>query len=296
MPLANVVGLLALLAIHHFTPVSAGSVYVFCSTPFAFWVFIKLWRDCRPTLLRFRDSTKALLSYGVRSYGIDLCGTLSLYVDQALVVGLLSARAMGTYVVALSLSRMLNMCHTSVVSVLFPKSVGRSVSEIIRMTGSAARLSTSLTALAGIIVCVFGPFILRLLYGPAYSVATDILRILTMEVVIGGLVSVLSQAPMALGRPGVVTLLQTLGLALTVPLMMVFVPKYGLIGAGYALLISTTCRLLFIVISFPLFLKVSCPRLLLTRLDLESVLIRITSFARRLRASQVGDYQATTIG
>ena len=51
---------------------------------------------------------RQLFAYGIRSYGIDLCGTMALYVDQALVVRLLEPGMMGTYVVALSLSRMLN--------------------------------------------------------------------------------------------------------------------------------------------------------------------------------------------
>ena len=39
-----------------------------------------------------------------------LCGMLAVYLDQALVVGLLSAASMGIYAVALSLSRVIARC------------------------------------------------------------------------------------------------------------------------------------------------------------------------------------------
>jgi O-antigen/teichoic acid export membrane protein len=98
-------------------------------------------------------SLRALLPYGVRSYGIDLLGALSLQIDQALVVGFLSPAAMGTYVVALSLSRMLQLFQQAVVMVLFPKAAGRPADEVIALTGQAARISTVLTSLAGIGCC-----------------------------------------------------------------------------------------------------------------------------------------------
>ena len=81
---------------------------------------------------------KQLLQYGIRSYGIDLLGTLALQVDQVLVVSLLSADAMGSYVVVLSLSRMLNVFQTSVVMVLFPKAAGHSTDKVLSMTGECS--------------------------------------------------------------------------------------------------------------------------------------------------------------
>jgi len=114
------------------------------------WMMRRLWRKFQPSLGSFQESAKLLFSYGIRSYGIDLCGTMSLYVDQALVVRLLAPDQMGTYVVALSLSRMLNLFHTSVVMVLFPKAVSRLPREVAAMTSRAMRMSTLLSAFAGI--------------------------------------------------------------------------------------------------------------------------------------------------
>ncbi len=272
VPSMNLFGLVLLALFHRFTPVAAGYVYVFGAFPVILWLVAELWKKYKPTLHQLRRSAKALLSYGARSYGIDLCTTLSLYVDQTLAVGMLGAEAMGTYVVALSLSRMLSMTiQASVVMVLFPKAVGRSKEEIVAITGRAARVSTLCTLSLASVIYVFGPSVLHLLYGRAYVSAAPMLRILLIEVVFASLTGVLAQAAMALGRPGIVTLLQSIGLALTVPFMMFLIPRYGMLGAAYALLMSTFCRFLFIQISFPLFLGVSRPRLWFSRSDVRDL-------------------------
>jgi O-antigen/teichoic acid export membrane protein len=209
-----------------------------------------------------RAMMKQILGYGVRSYGIDVLGTLALQVDQVLVVSLLSPSAMGSYVVVLSLSRMLNLFQNSVVMVLFPKAAGRSASEVVAMTGDAARISSLVTAVCGIFVCLTGPTLLRILYGSEYVAAAGALRILVIEVVLSGATFVLAQAFMALNHPGVVTVLQGLGLSLSIPMMLWLIPKYGIYGAAVSLLTSTTARLIFVCAGFKIFLKMKPPKLL----------------------------------
>jgi len=182
-------------------------------------------------------------------------------------VRLLLPDMMGTYVVALSLSRILNAFHTSVIMVLFPKAVSRTREEILEMTSRAMRMSTMLTTCGGIFVISLGPQLLGLLYGKEYRGANTVLRILVVQIILDGATAVLSQTFMALGRPGIVTTLQVIGLLLTVPLMLVLIPRLGIVGAGLALLLSTIARFAFILISFPVFLKMHVPQLLPTLTD-----------------------------
>ena len=134
--------------------------------------------------------------------------------------------------------------------------------QVVReMTSRAVRMSTLLTAVAAAGVAFLGPYMLALLYGKEYTVATAVLRILVLESVLSGATLVLSQAFMALERPGVITALQVAGLILTLPLMLIFVPRMGIFGAGLALLISTTARLLFVLASYPFFLNTPAPHI-----------------------------------
>jgi len=261
-PFATLIGLLVFLAVGHFNPYTAAISYIAASIP-AFWLMAyRVHRVCHKPARPQIAVMRRILSYGVRSYGIDLLGTLALQVDQVLVVSLLSPGAMGSYVVVLSLSRMLNLFQNSVVMVLFPKAAGRPVGEVVSLTGVCVRISSMATAICGVMVCLTGPTLLRFLYGREYVAAAGALRILVIEVVLSGATFVLAQSFMALNRPGVVTVLQAIGLSLSIPMMLVLIPRFGIYGAAVSLLTSTVARLIFVYAGFRIFLKTKPPSLL----------------------------------
>lgn len=261
-PAVTLLLLLGFLVVHRFNTFTAALAYILAAFP----VFGLLAWQARPLFTgRLRPSfatSRLLLSYGIRSYGIDLLGTLALQVDQVLVVSFLTPADLGLYVVVLSLSRMLNVFQLSVVMVLFPKAAGRSQEEAVALTGRAARMSLLLTGACALGVAVIGPLLLRIFYGSAYARSALSLRILLAEVTISGCLYVLAQAFMALGRPGTVTLLQATGLSLSVPLMILLIPRWGIAGAAFSLLVSTCARFVFLYASFPLILKVPLPSLM----------------------------------
>jgi O-antigen/teichoic acid export membrane protein len=252
---------------HHMTPVHAAWAYVVGGVPSCILILRRVHSRFHPTLRSLHVSTRLLLFYGLRSYGIDLCGTMSFYVDQVLVVHLLQSDIMGAYVVALSLSRMLNAFHTAAVMVLFPNLISKPTDVIHALTGRAVRITTFVTAAAGLFVALLGPRLVTFLYGSAYRSATGIVRILLLEVILSGIALLLSQAFMALGRPGTVTVFQISGLLLTIPLLILLVPRYGIHGAALAILFSTVIRLLAVMFSFRPLLHMPCPSILLTRED-----------------------------
>jgi O-antigen/teichoic acid export membrane protein len=287
-PLLTLAGLLSLWVTHTFTPVNAGFCYVLSGVPSLIWMGRSFHQAVRPRFHHLTRSAKLLLSYGIRSYGIDLCGTLSIYVDQALVVRILQPSMMGTYVVALSLSRILNVFHTAVVMVLFPRAVSRPPREVLEMTGQAVRMTTFATTLCGAGIMLAGPRLLIFLYGPEYRGAAAILRILVVEVILAGATQVMSQAFMALSRPGVITTLQAIGLMLTVPLMLVLVPRFGIEGAALSLVVSTCARFAFVLASFSRFLSLPRPGLLPRRADLAFIHGAVFRGLRSLQPSAAG--------
>jgi O-antigen/teichoic acid export membrane protein len=270
-PALTLLWLFVLLAKGGMTSVSAALSYVVVGIVPLAWMLYRVFRIFQPSFTNLWQSTRQLFSYGIRSYGIDLCGTMAFYVDQALVVRLLAPGMMGTYVVALSLARILNAFHTSVIMVLFPKAVSRTREEIVEMASRAMRMSTMLTTLGGIFVVSVGPQLLSMLYGKEYRGANPVLRILVLQIILAGAGAVLCQAFMAVGRPGIVTALQVVGLSMTVPLMLVLIPRLGLVGAGLSLLISTAVRFVAIVASFPIFLKMPIPQLFPTLRDVKTL-------------------------
>ena len=144
--------------------------------------------------------------------------------------------------------------------------------EALELTSRAARVSLLLTGLCAAFVAIAGPLLLRIFYGKAYARSSTSLRLLLVEVTISGCVFVLAQMFMAMGRPGTVTVLQGIGLALSIPLMLLLIPRFGINGAAISLLISTCCRFAFMYFSFPGVLKLPLPDLLPRREDLSTLL------------------------
>jgi O-antigen/teichoic acid export membrane protein len=137
---------------------------------------------------------------------------------------------------------MINIGFTSVAAVLFPKAINQDLKTSYRMSIRALVASLMLAVPAAVVLLFFARIALRLLYGREYAIATGLLKILILEAILSGCITVMSQTFMAIGRPGTVTLLQSAGLATAIPLVAFLVPRFGSEGAGFALVISALIR------------------------------------------------------
>jgi antigen flippase len=273
---ATLLSLVVLISTHRLTPFVSALTYLGPPVFTLIWAGWLLRENFRASFFDPRPALRTLGSYGIRSYGIDVLATLSTQVDQVLVVGILSAANMGVYAVALAASRVLLILHSAVVTVVFPSATGLEQERIVSMVARAARVSTA-TALACAFVLVIAlPYLIPLMYGHDFLGAVRVAQLLTLEALIGGLVYVLAQTFMALGRPALVTLLQGIGLVVAVPAMLLLIPRFGLLGAALGLLLSTCVRFALVLLSFPTVLKISVPNLIPTFDD-------VRAFSRALR-------------
>jgi enterobacterial common antigen flippase len=268
-PLFTLVLLSALASTQQLTPFTAAVAYCLPGLPLFFWMSKYLWQRFRPRWKGLGSAYRLLVGYGIRAYGMNLLGTLAEKIDQALVVTLLTPASMGLYTLALSVSRMLGLFHSSTITVLLPKIAARPIEEVVAITGRAVRVSTAVTLVVAVAVSIPIPFFIQLLYGPKFVEAVAVFRILSVEMAIAGAAWVLAQAFMAVGRPGVLTVVEAISVLVTVPLLLILIPIYGLEGAGWSLLISTIFRLASLFIAYPLLLKVPPPGLIATREDLD---------------------------
>ncbi len=203
-----------------------------------------------------------LVNYGLRIYGVDLLNTLSGQLGQVLVAGLLSPVNLGFYNLSMNLSRNLGTIQGSLVTVLFPKLVGKPLGEIQKLAEFAAKVSLYSLSLISIPIVLLASFLLTSLYGQGFRDATQIFQILIVESIMTCLVWLLTQVFIAVGKPLLITVLQGAGLGATVVLMLILTPTMGLEGAGIALLSSTALRLLLSLMCFPWVLHIAPPNLL----------------------------------
>jgi O-antigen/teichoic acid export membrane protein len=249
-PVLTLILLCSLLLAHRLTPATAAISYVISGLPAFWWLFRSVPLSFHVPLQTLSKAMRALSSYGIRSYGIDLCGTVSLYIDQAVVVGLLSPVDMGRYVVSLSFSRLTSVPHQAIAGVLFPSLVNFDQRQTNAVIDRMFRIGVSLSLSATLFMFFAGRIVLAALYGRAFAHDALILPILTLEAGLGGCILIAAQAFMASNRPGLITTQQILGLSTTVPLLLILVPALGIRGAALSILLSTALRLVFILISY----------------------------------------------
>ena len=264
----TLVFLLALTFSNSLTPYTSSIARLTIYVPVAIWLLFGLWKTLKPKFKDLIPSSKLLVNYGLRSYGINLFGAVSSQVNQALVVSALSPTEMGLFAIGVSFSNMLHVFRTSISTVLLPKAAARPKEEVISLTARAARLCAALTLASGLIAIVLAPQLVTLLYGSEFLEAVVLFRLSVLEVLLIGVTLVLSQAFLSLNKPGTITILQAVGLAAGIPLRMVLIPNYGIVGAGIAILLSTAVRFVFILACFPIILKTRPPNLFINKSDL----------------------------
>jgi len=258
-------GVIALL--HHLTPANAAAAYL-CPAALGF-IYLGFVVGYRPSLTRLDPHDfYRLLHYGVRIYGDDVLATLSPYLDQITIAAMLPPAALGVYVVGLSLSRLLNVLPAAAATVLFPSLAARPTQTITETVGAAVRILSTVNAATAVCIGVLGPHLLTLLYGTRFAAASKPLGILLAAGVCSNVVQLLYQVYVGSGRPGIVTVIQTLGFGVSLGLMLLLVPSYGTIGAALALLIAALARLACALFGMPLALGVRMPRLVISRSDL----------------------------
>jgi O-antigen/teichoic acid export membrane protein len=245
------------------TPYTAAAAVLISYVPALFFALAELWSR-PPASGGFVDASRRLLSYGIRAYGQDLVSTLADQMDRVLVVGLVNPAMMGLYVVGSNLAQALQVVPAATVTVLFPKAAGQSKDEAVALTGRAVRVTLAAMIGTAAAAALAGPLVIGLFYGQEFLGAVPVLRVLLADVLLRGVVRVLAQAFMASGRPGLVSIVQGMAIGVSIPLVLLLVPRYGLVGAGLGMAIASAFHLVVILACFPLVLGHAVPRLRIT--------------------------------
>jgi O-antigen/teichoic acid export membrane protein len=91
-----------------------------------------------------------------------------------------------------------------------------------------------LSAAAAVPLALAAPFVIPLLYGPAFLPAVPAAQLLCVGLVGEGLGGVVTAFLYGTGRPGLNSMATAAGLATTVCLDLLLIPRHGLLGAAIA--------------------------------------------------------------
>jgi O-antigen/teichoic acid export membrane protein len=209
-----------------------------------------------------------LLRYSARSLAVDMANTVSLYIDRMVLVYLLAPSAVGLYVVAVSMAQPLKEIGWSIALVLFPKASEYGREQAIDVSGLAARVGLLVMIAAGMPLVLIAPMFLATLFGTEFLPAAPVFRLMVIATIVGGTADITSQAFLATGKPGIVSILRSAELLMLLALLIYVVPEFGLMGAAWAIFATVCARFLSIMICYPFVLGKPPPRLYLSRSDI----------------------------
>ena len=182
------------------TSVRSAYCYVLPPLVFALVFGIRIVRRMPLSIRRAKMAARRMMGYGLRSYGIDVMGVVASYIDQLLLVALLAPSELGTYVVAVSLARMLHMISGATSTVLFAKVAAQPLDQVITFVSLSSRVTTTVTALIALALALAAPILLPVIYGPDFAPAVYIFPILLAELVqFSGTIRILGQGLMVAG-------------------------------------------------------------------------------------------------
>jgi O-antigen/teichoic acid export membrane protein len=177
--------------------------------------------------------------YGARLHASAVVLQLNQRLDQMLIARFLAPASLGLYVVANTLAQVTATLANSVTMVAFPRACAAAPgAERAAVIGVYLRATMVLVMLGTGALFILAPYVLRLLFGPGFVEATDIVRILLLGVAAISLKEFFILAfkaddkALALAQAEVVTLIVNAGLlAMLVPMGGAF---GGLTGAAIA--------------------------------------------------------------
>ncbi|MFE6075311.1 lipopolysaccharide biosynthesis protein [Paenibacillus sp. NPDC057886] len=216
-----------------------------------------------------------LLSYAARVSGVELLNTLYNQSDKIIILALLTPREFGLYSVVYALSRMFNVFQTAITNVIFPRATGLEEDKVFSLVGRSFRTNMVFMMIIIVPSMVVGRFLLGLLYGQEFLEASGAFYLLSIECVVGGGAGILASSFNALGRPGVILVGQSAGVAVSISLFLLLTPHFGLYGIGLSLLTGSIVRVMVSLISLKKIYKIPIRQMLYNKGDIQFVMQRL---------------------
>jgi O-antigen/teichoic acid export membrane protein len=184
-------------------------------------------------------TAKDLLSFGLKSQTSSVSSMLNERLDQLVISAVLAPAKLGLYVVAVTLTSLVNLIGSSVALVALPVVARlRSTAEQLAPARRLIVLTLGLSTLVAVPMIVFAPRLLELFFGQSFRAAADPTRILLAAAVLMATSRALGAILKALGRPLQAGLADAIALGVTVIALAALLPLFGLLGAAVASLLA----------------------------------------------------------
>jgi O-antigen/teichoic acid export membrane protein len=161
--------------------------------------------------------------YGRRVWVTVFANQTNARLDQLLMTRLVPSSELGLYVVALNFSLLQSAFTNAVASALLP----RVAADDAQIVARALRVVAALTTTMSVALFASAPLVLPAVFGDRFSGAVLMCQILVVAAVPFGMVQVMTAALNGINQPGVAARGELISIAITVPLLVAFVGRYG---------------------------------------------------------------------
>jgi O-antigen/teichoic acid export membrane protein len=261
-PVATLVGVLGLVATDKLTVATAAATAITAGLLPAVVLLPTLWRIGRP---QFSGAVaRAAIPFGFKAWLGGLGNLANVRLDQLLMINLVSARQLGLYVVAVSVSGVL---VNPLVSALASGTMPRFATGDTELITRVLRTTMVGVAITSIGVAIAAPILVPLAFSDAFWDAVPMAWILLCAGVPLSGITVLSTAMTSKGRPGYSALSETVSLAITVPGLLLLLPRLDALGAALVSLPAYSASLTLLMIGARRHLGASWKDMLVIRHD-----------------------------
>ncbi len=208
--------------------------------------------------------------YLVKSIKYGLKGQVGIFfqffnyrLDMFLVSYYLSIKEVGLYALSVVIAEFLWYIPNSISITLFPKVSAKDKSSANEFTRRISRTSITIMLIAGSIICLIAPVLIRIFYGEQFTESVIPLRILLPGIIAFGMVKILTGHLHGRGKPQYGSIVTVCSLLLTILFDLLLIPRFGIIGAALA---TTFAYLFSFILTLFFFINV-------TGLSLKEILI-----------------------
>jgi O-antigen/teichoic acid export membrane protein len=176
----------------------------------------------------------AIVSYGTRAELSSIALLLNARLDFAIVASIAGPAPLGIYAVASRYAELLRLPGLAMNYVLYPAYAATEEHTARADTRRALRHAAWLPVVLAFPMAAAAPLVLPAVFGDEFRSGVVPACLLLIGLAAGGVTGITSAYLYAIGRPGVVSAAQGLGVLLTVGLDVALIPHYGITGAAVA--------------------------------------------------------------
>lgn len=186
-----------------------------------------------------KGAIRSVLDYGWRVYVADILQAVRTRIDQAMVALYLGPAELGLYVVALTLAQAPVIFANTITYIAFPRISGTADPQArAALFGRYLRLALATAIALNVALAILDDWLIPLLFGAPFAPAVAICDVLLLTLVPYFAKWMYLQGLKAWDRPLHASRAELVGLIVAATTLALLLPRYGAMGAAWALVLS----------------------------------------------------------